>query len=475
MNLNIKVYFQNIWISGLPYSVIRYQAVEYYNTPTIQEIISIGTPQDPNASPNPIFPTVDDAIVYYSDPAGGSVPVTLMGNVNALVGSTVFTSYTVLQVDPPVAALFDELFDELAPIAFTGDFSDLIDVPSIATLPIAESDVTNLPTDLTSKVDKTTTVNSHALSSNVTVTSSDVGLNNVDNTSDANKPVSTATQTALNAKQAAITTGSSSQYLKGDLTLGTTPTLSTVATTGAYSDLTGKPTIPSAQVNSDWNSSSGLSQILNKPSLSTVATSGLYSDLSGKPSIPASQIQSDWNEATTGSLDFIKNKPSLSTVATTGNYTDLSGKPSLATVATSGSYTDLTNQPTIPSVTRTTSSLNLSLVGTGATGTQIHATKDSSVKCTVSTSTTSTIGGPSTSLVVLKICSTNNATEGSWTTVATFESDQTITLALALQSIQIVKGQLCADIPGGWYVKLVNSGTGTHAETFVSGQQTIYG
>lgn len=431
MNLNIKVYFQNIWISGLPYSVIRYQAVEYYNTPTIQEIISIGTPQDPNASPNPIFPTVDDAIVYYSDPAGGAVPVTLMGNVNALVGSTVFTSYTVLQVDPPVAALFDELFDELAPIAFTGDFSDLIDVPSIATLPISESDVTNLPTDLTSKVDKTTTVNSHALSSNVTVTSSDVGLNNVDNTSDANKPVSTATQTALNAKQAAITTGSSSQYLKGDLTLGTTPTLSTVATTGAYSDLTGKPTIPSAQVNSDWNSSSGLSQILNKPSLSTVATSGLYSDLSGKPS--------------------------------------------LATVATSGSYTDLTNQPTIPSVTRTTSSLSLSLVGTGATGTQIHATKDSSVKCTVSTSTTSTIGGPSTSLVVLKICSTNNATEGSWTTVATFESDQTITLALALQSIQIVKGQLCTDIPGGWYVKLINSGTGTHAETFVSGQQTIYG
>lgn len=431
MNLNIKVYFQNIWISGLPYSVIRYQAVEYYNTPTIQEIISIGTPQDPNASPNPIFPTVDDAIAYYSDPAGGAVPVTLMGNVNALVGSTVFTSYTVLQVDPPVAALFDELFDELAPIAFTGDFSDLIDVPSIATLPISESDVTNLPTDLTSKVDKTTTVNSHALSSNVTVTSSDVGLNNVDNTSDANKPVSTATQTALNAKQAAITTGSSSQYLKGDLTLGTTPTLSTVATTGAYSDLTGKPTIPSAQVNSDWNSSSGLSQILNKPSLSTVATSGLYSDLSGKPS--------------------------------------------LATVATSGSYTDLTNQPTIPSVTRTTSSLSLSLVGTGATGTQIHATKDSSVKCTVSTSTTSTIGGPSTSLVVLKICSTNNATEGSWTTVATFESDQTITLALALQSIQIVKGQLCTDIPGGWYVKLINSGTGTHAETFVSGQQTIYG
>ena len=34
----------------------------------------------------------------------------------------------------------------------------------------------------------------------VTLTKDDVGLNNVDNTSDLNKPVSTATQTALNSK-----------------------------------------------------------------------------------------------------------------------------------------------------------------------------------------------------------------------------------------------------------------------------------
>jgi hypothetical protein len=49
-------------------------------------------------------------------------------------------------------------------------------------------------------VPTTRTVNGHALSSNVTVTKADVGLGNADNTSDANKPVSTATQTALNAK-----------------------------------------------------------------------------------------------------------------------------------------------------------------------------------------------------------------------------------------------------------------------------------
>jgi hypothetical protein len=49
-------------------------------------------------------------------------------------------------------------------------------------------------------------------SGNIDLSKSDVGLGNVDNTSDANKPISTATQTALNAKQATLTlttTGSS--------------------------------------------------------------------------------------------------------------------------------------------------------------------------------------------------------------------------------------------------------------------------
>jgi len=43
-----------------------------------------------------------------------------------------------------------------------------------------------------------------------------VGLANVDNTTDANKPISTAMQTALNAKEATITTGNSTQYYRGD-------------------------------------------------------------------------------------------------------------------------------------------------------------------------------------------------------------------------------------------------------------------
>lgn len=67
--------------------------------------------------------------------------------------------------------------------------------------------------------------------------------------------------------------------------------LKTVAFSGSYNDLSDKPTIPAAQVNSNWNATSGVEQILNKPSLATVATSGSYNDLSNKPTIPTNTNQ----------------------------------------------------------------------------------------------------------------------------------------------------------------------------------------
>lgn len=100
----------------------------------------------------------------------------------------------------------------------------------------------------------------------------------------------------------------------------------------------------------------------NSADLATVATSGSYNDLSNKPTIPAAQIQSDWNQADDEAKDFIKNKPTIPTVPTNVSaftndagyltqHQDISGKANsadLATVATSGSYDDLSNKPTIP-------------------------------------------------------------------------------------------------------------------------------
>ena len=55
------------------------------------------------------------------------------------------------------------------------------------------------PSD-TSRVPTTRKVAGHALSTDVTLVKGDVGLGNVDNTADVDKPISTAQQTALNGK-----------------------------------------------------------------------------------------------------------------------------------------------------------------------------------------------------------------------------------------------------------------------------------
>jgi hypothetical protein len=89
-------------------------------------------------------------------------------------------------------------------------------------------------------VPTSTTVNSHPLNANVTVTASDIGLGNVDNTSDANKPISTLTQSALNAKQATLvsgtnikTVGGTSLLGSGDIAVGGTGTVTNVSVTSA--------------------------------------------------------------------------------------------------------------------------------------------------------------------------------------------------------------------------------------------------
>ena len=70
---------------------------------------------------------------------------------------------------------------------------------------------------------------------------------------------------------------------------------------------------PPAQEQADWTEqdTSDPSYIKNKPTLATVAFTGAYSDLSGTPTIPAAQEQADWAQTNTSAVDFIKNKPSI--------------------------------------------------------------------------------------------------------------------------------------------------------------------
>ena len=157
------------------------------------------------------------------------------------------------------------------------------------------------------------------------------------------------------------------------------PNLATVATSGSYNDLLNTPTIPAAQVNSDWDAVSGVAQILNKPSLAAVATSGSYNDLSNKPTIPAAQVNSDWDS--TSGVSQILNKPTLATVATSGSYNDLTDKPTIPTVNNAtltiqkngaDVQTFTANQSTNATANITVPTKTSDLTNDGATGTSVY-------------------------------------------------------------------------------------------------------
>lgn len=67
--------------------------------------------------------------------------------------------------------------------------------------------------------------------------------------------------------------------------------------------------------------------------------SGSYNDLTDKPTIPTAQIQSDWNQSDNTAKDYIKNKPSIPAAQVNSDWNANSG------------VAQILNKPTIPSKT----------------------------------------------------------------------------------------------------------------------------
>lgn len=245
----------------------------------------------------------------------------------------------------------------LATVATSGSYNDLSNKPTIPTVNNATLTIQKNGTTV-----KTFTANA---SSNVT----------------ANIVVPTKTSDLTNDGS-----DNTSTYVETD-------ELATVATSGSYNDLSNKPTIPAAQVNSDWNSTGGVSQILNKPTLATVATSGSYNDLSNKPTIPTVNnatltIQKNGTNVQTFTANQSTNATANITVPTKTsdltNDSDFVEANSLSTVATSGNYNDLSNKPTIPTVNNAT----LTIQKNGTTINTFTANASSNVTANIQVPTT---------------------------------------------------------------------------------------
>ena len=97
----------------------------------------------------------------------------------------------------------------------------IVDIAANDVLPIVDTSVATTKKISVTQIAAQAPVQSVASKTGaVTLVKGDVGLGNVDNTSDANKPISTATQTALDAKQATLVSGTNIKTINSTSILG---------------------------------------------------------------------------------------------------------------------------------------------------------------------------------------------------------------------------------------------------------------
>lgn len=141
--------------------------------------------------------------------ASGNVALSY-GDITGTIPSNALPSLAVTDVFPVASqAAMLSLNAQRGDIAIRSDISETFILSTDSPSTLADWKVM-------SSAGKVTSVNGQ--SGTVLLTKSDVDLGNVDNTSDLSKPVSTATQSALNAKEDAIVSGTTTQYYRGDKT-----------------------------------------------------------------------------------------------------------------------------------------------------------------------------------------------------------------------------------------------------------------
>ena len=221
-----------------------------------------------------------------------------------------------------------------ADVAISGDYDDLVNKPTLFSG--AYADLSNKPTlfsgayaDLTGKPSLATVATSGSyadLTNKPTIPTvpTDVSSFNNDSGYQTSAQVNTAIQAVVGAAPEALDTlAEIAAQLANDESAAAALTTVVSGKANSATTLSGYG-ITDAYTKTEVNTSLALKA--NTSSLATVATSGAYSDLSGKPTLFS------------GAYADLTGKPTLFS----GSYTDLTNKPTLF----SGSFADLTSKPT---------------------------------------------------------------------------------------------------------------------------------
>ena len=240
-----------------------------------------------------VLDLVEGTGMNITDNGDGSVTFTNTGGGGGSVSWGSIVGTLTNQIDLTNALALKANSADLGAVAFSNDYNDLDNLPTIP--------------DITGLVPYTGATNDLAIG-NHNITADDGSFNS-------------AMQPSLfGVENAAATIYATLEYNGLNVVDSTTGDAMQInASEIVFPDATTQSTAAVPQVNADWNAVSGIAEILNKPT------------------IPAAQIQSDWNQSNNAALDFIKNKPTLTsgTVTSVGTTGLISGGP----ITTSGTIT----------------------------------------------------------------------------------------------------------------------------------------
>jgi hypothetical protein len=150
---------------------------------------------------------------------------------------------------------------------------------------IPEVDFTEVYEAIDTKVDK---VDGKGLSTNDYITADKTKVTNVNEVIEAAAKSVTATGISVTLDKRNLVTNAV-ENIELDLPASTTA-LAGLMLPSDKTKLNGIAAGAEVNVNADWNATEGDALILNKPILATVATSGSYNDLTGKPTIPTVDV-----------------------------------------------------------------------------------------------------------------------------------------------------------------------------------------
>lgn len=150
---------------------------------------------------------------------------------------------------------------------------------------IPEVDFTEVYEAIDTKVDK---VDGKGLSTNDYITADKTKVTNVNEVIEAAVKSVTATGISITLDKRNLVTNAV-ENIELDLPASTTA-LAGLMLPSDKTKLNGIAAGAEVNVNADWNATEGDALILNKPTLSTVATSGSYNDLTSKPTIPTVDV-----------------------------------------------------------------------------------------------------------------------------------------------------------------------------------------